>query len=273
MAETVDSVTDNGPRETVLDGQTANQFKVYKAGEFPSASDFPDGKCVVPAGSELTVAADDPRLEWVLKNCDVQQGVRFLMEYENVPQRRVPEKRPKESVMAAEVKAEEIVPKVEEVAAPVEAKTVASVGVNEGLPDIKALIPADGKITGATVAMAAVAVAGSGAVLKLVKNWMDGRKELAEKKLEVEEKKSEKQDEQHQQCNAARLALDAKLDKVEGRLEMLVEKLDGLKEDVEGAVKKASKAEKASLALGDDFDAEEFEAWQKKVNKALKLKQ
>jgi hypothetical protein len=61
------------------------------------------------------------------------------------------------------------------------------------------MIPADGKITGATVAMALVAVAGSGAVIKLVKDHLDRKADLKEKELD-------KQQNDHGQCETARAA-------------------------------------------------------------------
>jgi hypothetical protein len=73
------------------------------------------------------------------------------------------------------------------------------VSVPSNLPDLKAMIPADGKITGATVAMALVAVAGSGAVIKLVKDHLDRKADLKEKELD-------KQQNDHGQCETARAA-------------------------------------------------------------------
>ncbi len=78
-------------------------------------------------------------------------------------------------------------------------ETVPSVSVPSNLPDLKAMIPADGKITGATVAMALVAVAGSGAVIKLVKDHLDRKADLKEKELD-------KQQNDHGQCEMARAA-------------------------------------------------------------------
>ena len=177
-----------------------------------------------------------------------------------------------EAAKEPHMEAKEVVQEAPVVVEAAPAKTVESVGVPaDSLPDLKSFIPADGKMTGAAVGAMVVAVAGSGAVIKLVKSWMDGRKELAEKKLEVEEKKVEKQEEQHQKCSAERMMLETKLSAAESKLESLVSELREMSEKVEDAYAKASKAQKASLALGDDFDAEEFEAWQKKVNKALKL--
>jgi hypothetical protein len=78
-------------------------------------------------------------------------------------------------------------------------ETVPSVAVPSDLPDLKAMIPADGKVTGATVAMALVAVAGSGAVIKLVKDHLERKAELREKELD-------KKQSDHAQCEAARAA-------------------------------------------------------------------
>jgi len=127
---------------------------------------------------------------------------------------------------------------------PAPQETVATVGVPEGLPDLKAIIPADGKITGTTVAMAAVAVAGSGAVLKLVKNWMDGRKELEEKRLELEQQKAEEKKDDHQQCSASRIVL-------EQRIAELIREQAELREQIRRAADR-------SAMLPSNFDPEEL---------------
>ena len=77
----------------------------------------------------------------------------------------------------------------------------------EGLPDLKALIPADGKVTGSTVAMALVAVAGSGAVIKMVKSWLDKRAEQKDAELELKKAEQEQKRDDHGQCEAARESL------------------------------------------------------------------
>ena len=97
-------------------------------------------------------------------------------------------------------------------------ETVPSVSVPSNLPDLKAMIPADGKITGATVAMALVAVAGSGAVIKLVKDHLDRKADLKEKELD-------KQKNDHGQCETARAA-DA--EKTRAALAVIEEKLSAL---------------------------------------------
>jgi len=104
-------------------------------------------------------------------------------------------------------------------------ETVPSVSMPADLPDLKALIPADGKVTGSTVAMALIAVAGSGAVIKLVKDHLDRKAELKEKELD-------KQQSDHAQCDAARAAdaektrmalaaVEEKLSALEGRVSTL----------------------------------------------------
>jgi hypothetical protein len=108
-----------------------------------------------------------------------------------------------------------MMPTTEEVP-PVE--TVPSVTVPADLPDIKALIPADGKVTGSTVAMALIAVAGSGAVIKLVKDHLDRKAELKEKELD-------KQQSDHAQCDAARTA---DVEKTRAALAAVEEKLSAL---------------------------------------------
>lgn len=78
-------------------------------------------------------------------------------------------------------------------------ETVPSVAVPSNLPDLKSVIPADGKVTGATLVMALIAVAGSGAVIKLVKDHLDRKADLREKELD-------KKQSDHAQCEMARAA-------------------------------------------------------------------
>ena len=118
-------------------------------------------------------------------------------------------------------------------APPVE--TVPSVSVPTDLPDLKALIPADGKITGATVAMALVAVAGSGAVVKLVKDHLDRKADLKEKELD-------KQQNDHGQCEMARAADAEKTRAALAAVEERLGSLEGRVSTVESWRVRATKA-------------------------------
>ena len=112
-----------------------------------------------------------------------------------------------------------------DVSTPETVETIPSVSMPADLPDLKALIPSDGKVTGSTVAMALIAVAGSGAVIKLVKDHLDRKAELKEKELD-------KQQSDHAQCDVARAAdaektrvalaaVEEKLSAIEGRVSTL----------------------------------------------------
>lgn len=118
----------------------------------------------------------------------------------------------------------------------VTATTTASVAVQDSaIADIKALIPADGHVSGATVAMAVVGLAGSGAVIKLVKSFMDSRQEQEMKRLEIEERKAESTDEQHATCSVERAALEAKVAALTSTLETITEKMNGMFDSLESA--------------------------------------
>lgn len=119
------------------------------------------------------------------------------------------------------------------------------------LADIQKLVPADGNATGMTVALAAVGVAGSGALVKFYRDWQRGKHEENMKRLEIEEKRADKQDDSHQKCMVERNALEARITDLEAKLR---------------------RVEKKSLALsfGDDFDPEELEARLKKLEKLMK---
>ena len=114
-------------------------------------------------------------------------------------------------------------------------ETVPSVSVPSNLPDLKAMIPADGKITGATVAMALVAVAGSGAVIKLVKDHLDRKADLKEKELD-------KQKNDHGQCETARAADAEKTRAALAAVEERLGSLEGRVSTVESWRVRATKA-------------------------------
>ena len=124
--------------------------------------------------------------------------------------------------------------------------TTAAVAVPEGLPDLKALMPADGKVTGSTVAMALIAVAGSGAVIKMVKSWLDKRAELQEKELELKAEQQKAEREQQGQCAATHATLEARVAALE--------------------------AKPAPEAAPFPIDAEELSLWRRKVDRVLTLK-
>ena len=119
------------------------------------------------------------------------------------------------------------------------------------LADIQKLVPADGNVTGMTVALAVVGVAGSGALVKFYRDWQKSKHEENMKRLEIEEKKADKQDDSHQKCAVERIALEARISDLDAKL---------------------SKVEKKSMALsfGDDFDPEELQARLVKLEKLMK---
>jgi hypothetical protein len=114
-------------------------------------------------------------------------------------------------------------------------ETVPSVSVPTDLPDLKALIPADGKVTGATVAMALVAVAGSGAVIKLVKDHLD-------RKADLKEKEFDKQQNDHGQCETTRAADAEKTRAALAAVEERLGSLEGRVSTVESWRVRATKA-------------------------------
>jgi hypothetical protein len=134
--------------------------------------------------------------------------------------------------------------------------SVASVAVPEGLPDLKAIIPADGKVTGSSVAMALIAVAGSGAVIKMVKGWLDKRAELQEKELELRAEQQRAEQEQkrddHGKCEAAREALAAEMRSSAAELRAAAESAKAANSQITDAVtqlsERVSTLERTALA-------------------------
>jgi hypothetical protein len=140
--------------------------------------------------------------------------------------------------------------------------TVATVGVDQAVSQVKSLIPAGSDASPALMIGGAAILAVVGAAIKFGPSMLKARAEKAEreheakmKQLEIEEKKSEKQEDQHQQCNASRLALEAKV----GALASQVESLSG----------KVEKSGSSSLSLGD-MDSEELVEKLEKHDKAIK---
>lgn len=111
-----------------------------------------------------------------------------------------------------------------------------------GVADIQALLPKDGSsATGTTVLLAAVAVAGSGAAMKL---WQT----ISKNKHEERMKELERKENDHAKCEVARAALESKVTAIDGRLT---------------SVEESSK----SLELPDMPDFEEIESRLKKLEK------
>lgn len=114
--------------------------------------------------------------------------------------------------------------------------TAATVAVpDNAIAEIKALIPADGNVSGGTVAMALVGLAGSGAVIKLVKSALDAKQEREMKRLEIEEQKQEQPEEDdHGSCELQRAELAARIEVMTAKIDALNEKLGGVLESIEG---------------------------------------
>lgn len=251
--------------------------RVWTGTNYPTAADFPDGNCRIGPGSSLVADAADPRWNWVATNCQLDKGVKLLLP-DDPEEQPVVKKTPKHEPVAApeavavEEKKELSVESHEEAvapapalapvaAAPVAPQTVATVGVDQAIGQVKSLLPADASpalMLGGAVAFAAV-----GAALKFGPSMLKARHEAKMKQLEIEEKKAEQQDDKHEQCSASRMVLEAKVAEQAAQLTALTSKLS----EVEA---KASKApEPAEMPFGD-FDPEEMEKRLKKLEKVLK---
>ena len=183
-----------------------------------------------------------------------------------------PHPRAKEHVMADPVHP---APVAEEAPAPAQ-QLAASVGLpTEGLPDLKALMPKDGNLTGAHVAAMAVAVAGSGAVLKVVKDFLEKRsarqKEQDEEAKQAKAEQQEQKEEQHAQCHAAREALALRVSEAEAKAaaaqqeaqeaaQAAQERAEELSQALAEAQQSAAKALEQSAALAARMDASEKKA-------------
>ena len=119
----------------------------------------------------------------------------------------------------------------EEHPAPEAPKTTESVGVDQAVAQVKALVPHDASpalmIGGAAVlAIIGGALKFGPSVLKARAEARERDHELQMKKLELDEQKSEKSDDQHQQCSAARGALELRVSGVEKQISEVALKVD-----------------------------------------------
>jgi len=92
----------------------------------------------------------------------------------------------------------------------------ASVGAPETF-DVQALA-AQGVSGSTAITLALIGVASSGAVLKLIRDWLKGRRDLDDKRLDIEAKKIERYDEAQRRCAVDRLQLNVQISKLEKKL-------------------------------------------------------
>jgi hypothetical protein len=138
---------------------------------------------------------------------------------------------------------------------PAPAVTTSTVSVDAAVAQTKELL---GKDAGPGILIAgAAALAVVGAAIKIVPNYLKGKQELENKRIEVEQARSEKQDDNHQKCSAERMMLESKVAALQSKLDIVEAK--------------AEKAGSASLNM-DGFDPEELEERLAKIEKALKAK-
>lgn len=132
--------------------------------------------------------------------------------------------------------------------------TVASVGsVDHAIEQVKSLAGHDAG-PGLLIAGAA-ALAVVGAAIKIVPNWLKGKQELEEKRLEIESQKAQQQDDQHKACGVERAMLESKVAALQSKLDVIEAK--------------AEKAGAASMSL-DGFDPDALEERLAKLEKAAK---
>ena len=254
MADTGNDAPENGPPAPESD---AAPKKVWKGTNYPTAADFPDGKCVIGKGSELVANPADSRWEWVVGNCQLDKGVKLLLPdvEEEVASTKTKSKSKKAKAEKAEAK-EEAVPAPEPeldvpapapvvvapppaapaapvapaapialtTAPPAPVQTEAVVGVDQAIGQMKSLLPASaqnnpGLMVGGAAALAVIGAAIKFApqVMKMLNTKSEKLHELEMKKLELEEKKQEKAEEGHGKCEAARMALAAQVNVAESK--------------------------------------------------------
>ena len=146
-------------------------------------------------------------------------------------------------------------------AAPAAPQTVETVGVDQAVQQMKALMPAGKDVSPAVMVGGAAVLAVVGAAVKLGPGALKAWQSAKMKKLEIEEKKAEQSEEGHQQCTAQRALLEAKVSEQASQLSALSAKLS--------EVERKASEKPASLDLGD-FDPEEMQDRLEALEKALK---
>lgn len=153
--------------------------------------------------------------------------------------------------------------------------TVATVGVDQAINQVKSLVPAGADASPALMIGGAAALAVVGAAIKFGPSMLKARAEKAEreheakmKQLEIEEKKAEKQEDSHQQCNVSRMALEAKVASLTSTLETINAKHVDLEKQLSSV-----KEEKADFGdLSPDELIERIEKLEKKLKPAKPAK-
>lgn len=304
MADTGDSVPESGPLDTDADAQPAP--KAWKGSNYPTASDFPEGNCVLGDGSALTSKPGDPGWDWVVANCRFDKGAKVVLaDTARTPKKSNSKKavalpKAEETAMSAsETHVEPVPAAVPPPAAPAApepavaltttppapVQTEAVVGVDQAISQMKALLPASaqnhpGLMVGGAAGLAVIGAAIKFApqIMKMLNAKSEKLHELEMKKLELEEKKQEKSEDGHGQCEAARMALAAQVTAAESKAvaaeataSAAEAKMREAQERLDELDAKLARLTKKAAAFDpDDFDPEDLEARLKKLEKALK---
>lgn len=158
--------------------------------------------------------------------------------------------------------------------APVE--TTATVGVDQAVSQVKALLPAGADASPVLLIGGAATLAVVGGAIKFGPQMLKARAEKQAqeheakmKQLEIEQQKAEQQkqqDDNHQQCSAARVALEVRVAAAEQRASGAEAKVSSLESKISELSSKSG-----GLDLGG-FDPEALEERLQKLEKSLKAK-
>jgi hypothetical protein len=145
--------------------------------------------------------------------------------------------------------------------------TTASVGASDDLAfDLSKVLPAGGQVSGLTVVLGGLAIAG-GVALKIVPSWLRSRSEMAAKKLELKakrmelEQKAKKDDKRDGDCASRHASCLSAISALEERVKLAEGHVDSLASDIA-----SSKDEATKLSLkGDSGDADRLLALEKQI--------
>lgn len=157
-------------------------------------------------------------------------------------------------------------------AAPAAPVTTATVGVDQAVAQMKALLPAGADASPGLLIGGAAGLAVVGAAVKFGPGMMKARAErLAQEKeqaheekmkeLEIKQEQQQKQDDQHGKCSTERVMLEAKVVAQASQIELLMAQM----KDIAAKAEKAEKAAAAPAPASLDFDPEALEALEARI--------
>lgn len=153
------------------------------------------------------------------------------------PPRRKQEVKMEETVQTVTPPPVLLASSITEVPAP--AETTATVGVEQAISQVKALVPEGADVSPALMIGGACGLAVVGAAIKFGPQVMKARHEAKMKQLEIEQERHQKEDDEgHQKCGIERAALEVRVTQAQANMSALATRLDSIAERLEALAKR-----------------------------------